>query len=436
MAAGTDSLVGGGSSGLDAGSSAVGPSAAAVQPGSSAAPQPSQAAQPTGERSLLSHTLHTAGVAPGGLGGPLGGDGLGVVGFQGFMAGLRGLLDCWDWQAGGGRSGPGVWSGATTTVSTGGPAVVSGAGSGAVGGFSGPVVSGVSPSISVGGVVVAGASAVGSGVLPGGSDAEVSKGGDRPVPISDSAKSQAYVCFEGPLGAHLKQEVRDKIWKREYIDIFTLLPLERFNLDKWEKGKEWRKEEDEDRCRFRLIPRTFGNWLQAFCVLASVIGEKSPEQCSALFCYLDSIWEAHRVYGGVAWLKYDEQFRQRMAVRSSLLWDHKDIGLWLKLMGHSRAGGQSSVGGSSTPFQSPAGGASSAASSAGAKKGCCFAFNESTCKWGLSCRFKHECSGCGGSHSFSRCLRRGKPWAGKRDESGDAGKDAAMAKGVSQPGAR
>ncbi|KAM4809644.1 uncharacterized protein WCC33_016675 [Rhinophrynus dorsalis] len=435
MAAGTDSLVGGGSSGLDAGSSSRGPSAAAVQPGSSAAPQPSQAVQPTGERSLLSHTLHTAGVAPGGLGGPLGGDGSGVVGFQGFLAGLRGLLDCWDRQAGGSRPGSGVWSRSLAAVSSGAP-VVSGVGPVAVGGASGLVLGNVLPCVSTGSASAGGASVVGPGVLPGGSEADVSKVGERPVPISDSAKSQAYVCFEGPLGAHLKQEVRDKIWKREYIDIFTLLPLERFNLDKWEKGKEWRKEEDEDRRRFRLIPRTFGNWLQAFCVLASVIGEKSPEQCSALFCYLDSIWEAHRVYGGLAWLKYDEQFRQRMAVRPSLLWDHKDIGLWLKLMGPSRVGGQSSVGGSSTPFQSTAGGASSAAPPAGAKKGCCFAFNDSTCKWGLSCRFKHECSGCGGSHSFSRCLRRGKPWAGKRDESSDPGKDAAMAKGVSQPGAR
>ncbi|KAM9323990.1 LOW QUALITY PROTEIN: uncharacterized protein PAF06_020242 [Gastrophryne carolinensis] len=27
----------------------------------------------------------------------------------------------------------------------------------------------------------------------------------------------------------------------------------------------------------------------------------------------DAIWEAHRVYGGLAWLRYDEQFRQRMS---------------------------------------------------------------------------------------------------------------------------
>ncbi|KAM9308277.1 uncharacterized protein PAF06_012463 [Gastrophryne carolinensis] len=122
----------------------------------------------------------------------------------------------------------------------------------------------------------------------------------------------SYICYEGPLGAHLKAEVKEKIWKREYIDIFTLLPLERFNVDRWKEGGEGRKEEEEDR------RRTFGNWLQAFAIMGSVIGEKSPGECSALFCYLDAVWEAHRVYGGTAWLKYDEQFRQRMSVRPEL----------------------------------------------------------------------------------------------------------------------
>ncbi|OCT76148.1 hypothetical protein XELAEV_18031336mg [Xenopus laevis] len=94
-----------------------------------------------------------------------------------------------------------------------------------------------------------------------------------------------------------RKEVREKIWKRDNIDIFTLLPLERFNIEKWEKGKEHLKDEDEDRRRYRLIPKSFGNWLQAFSIMASVIGEKHPKDCSGLFCYLDSIWKAYRTYG-------------------------------------------------------------------------------------------------------------------------------------------
>lgn len=91
-----------------------------------------------------------------------------------------------------------------------------------------------------------------------------------------------YTFFEGPLGVHLKQEVKEKIWKDES--------------------------------------------------LLSVIGEKSTDNCSELFCYMDSIGEAYRVYGGVAWLRYNKQFWQHKALWPLLRWDHKDISLWMCLM--------------------------------------------------------------------------------------------------------
>lgn len=194
------------------------------------------------------------------------------------------------------------------------------------------------------------------------------------------------MCFEGPLGAHLRADVREKIWKGEYVEIFSLLPLEKFNLDRVKPDES--KKEEEERRRYRLIPRTFANWLQAFAILASVVGEKTPEHCSALFCYLDAIGEAYRTYGGNAWLRYDEQFRQRMAVRPSIRWDHKDISLWMRLMMAPKAAGQ--------PFSGAAGSGSSATRSAASSRGCCWQFNEGQCKYGAECRYKHECSGCGG----------------------------------------
>lgn len=52
------------------------------------------------------------------------------------------------------------------------------------------------------------------------------------VRIADAAECKVYVCFQGQLGAHLKPEVREKIVKGEYVEIFSLLPLEKFNLDR------------------------------------------------------------------------------------------------------------------------------------------------------------------------------------------------------------
>lgn len=40
------------------------------------------------------------------------------------------------------------------------------------------------------------------------------------VRLADLDKCEVYVCFEGPLGAHLKQEVHEKIWRGEYVEIF------------------------------------------------------------------------------------------------------------------------------------------------------------------------------------------------------------------------
>lgn len=80
------------------------------------------------------------------------------------------------------------------------------------------------------------------------------------------------------------------------MKLFTLLPLEKFNLDEL-KPEESKKEDEEKRC-FCLIPCTFSNWLQAFAILVSVIEEKHLENCSAFFCYLDSISAAHRFMEG------------------------------------------------------------------------------------------------------------------------------------------
>lgn len=140
--------------------------------------------------------------------------------------------------------------------------------------------------------------------------------------------------------------VRDKIVKGEYVEIFSLLPLEKFNLDRVKPDDS--KKEDEKNRRYHLIPCRFVTWLQLFAIMC-VIGELlSPEHCSALFCYMGAIGEAHRVYGGTAWLQNDQQFRQRRAVRPSLPWDHKDISLWMRFMSSPWAPNQFLQGGGTT----------------------------------------------------------------------------------------
>ncbi|KAM4808264.1 adhesion G-protein coupled receptor V1 [Rhinophrynus dorsalis] len=199
--------------------------------------------------------------------------------------------------------------------------------------------------------------------------------------------------------------------------------------DKEEKDAE--KKEEKERRRYRKIPKVFGNWIRAFSILASVIAERFPSKCSVLFCYQDTIWSACRIYGGLAWWTYDEQFRQRMALRPAVSWDQLDIGLWLSLM--TRPAG-SPMGLQS--FQAGAGGLGLPATSSSASKraGFCWQFNDGHCKWGSSCKFRHECSGCSGSHPFAKCFKksRGGEKGGsvgiKGEDSGVRRKDGSLAK--------
>lgn len=61
----------------------------------------------------------------------------------------------------------------------------------------------------------------------------------------------------------------------------------------WIKKSDDSKKEEEKR-RYCLILHPLINWLQAFAVLVSVMGEKETEHCLALFCYMDAIGEAYR----------------------------------------------------------------------------------------------------------------------------------------------
>ncbi|XP_077318310.1 uncharacterized protein LOC143940612 isoform X3 [Lithobates pipiens] len=52
--------------------------------------------------------------------------------------------------------------------------------------------------------------------------------------------------------------------------------------------------------------------------------------------------------------------------------------------------------------------------SAGKPKGFCWLFNKDTCRFGETCRFRHECSGCEGSHPLAKCSKKGKEQARER----------------------
>lgn len=202
----------------------------------------------------------------------------------------------------------------------------------------------------------------------------------------------------------------------EFIDLMSLLPSVK------EQVVNDRKEDKSDEARKRSVPRSFNNWLQAFCIYASVLGEKFPSKCRGLFQHLDIILEAYRNFGGMVWFNYDENFRQKLSIHPTLKWGIKDIGLWINLMLPQRT---------NVVKQAP---------SKALKKGVCFALNESTCKWLSNCRYKHECSFCGGTHPMSKCFKRSGNFSSTREQlsksldASEVGKNAPLVKGIPRQG--
>lgn len=106
------------------------------------------------------------------------------------------------------------------------------------------------------------------------------------------------------LGFYLYSALKEKLWKGDYVDILSLLPLH----------KEYRPDrKDSDRFeddKQKSPLRSFNNWLQAFCICSSVLREKRPDLC--LFQHIEIILEAYKSFPGLSWFAYDESFRQKL----------------------------------------------------------------------------------------------------------------------------
>ncbi|KAM3931107.1 LOW QUALITY PROTEIN: uncharacterized protein RB166_004615 [Leptodactylus fuscus] len=136
-----------------------------------------------------------------------------------------------------------------------------------------------------------------------------------------------------------------------------------------------------------------------------------------------TIFTAHKLYGGTAWWKYDEEFRRRLALQPEVGWASKATNIWIQLMLSPKP--------VASLFPSAAAGGAGSPSAAVRRPGACWMFNEGHCHFFASCRVKHECSICGGAHSALRCAKRGrapKSSTGKPEDAGERGKDAPLAR--------
>ncbi|KAJ1123130.1 hypothetical protein NDU88_001603 [Pleurodeles waltl] len=126
-------------------------------------------------------------------------------------------------------------------------------------------------------------------------------------------------------------EARERIWNREFIDIFSLLTFAKEGADITVPSKEVEKH----KWKRKVKPEeSMDNWLEAFAMLSTVIMEKFPEQGPALCKYNRVIYEEYTRNGGTGWLCYDREFRQKMEQAPEMACDCREIELWVQYMGN------------------------------------------------------------------------------------------------------
>ncbi|KAJ1154036.1 hypothetical protein NDU88_006793 [Pleurodeles waltl] len=112
------------------------------------------------------------------------------------------------------------------------------------------------------------------------------------------------------LGLHIPLEVREKIWKVAYIDIFDLL------IDKADKEevKHCKECAHSRECghgpQRRKVQKSLSKWVRAFSIYQAILAERFSDLGAQLACYQNRIVGAHHEYGGTAWKEYDKEFRR------------------------------------------------------------------------------------------------------------------------------
>ncbi|KAJ1114115.1 hypothetical protein NDU88_002354 [Pleurodeles waltl] len=132
------------------------------------------------------------------------------------------------------------------------------------------------------------------------------------------------------LGLHVPMEVKEKIWKGTYTDIFDLL-VDKSEKDEFKRCKECAHSKECGHWPHkRKVEETLNNWVRTSSTFQAIIADRFNDQGAQLACYQNRIVGAHDEYGGTAWNDYDKELRRIKANKPSLVWDKIGIIAWLQ----------------------------------------------------------------------------------------------------------
>ncbi|KAJ1104800.1 hypothetical protein NDU88_002209 [Pleurodeles waltl] len=154
--------------------------------------------------------------------------------------------------------------------------------------------------------------------------------GQAPEAYKRGTLGRPYMVARAPwLASLIPLAVKERIWRREFIDIFTLLEIQVEGLDLTTVDKKEKDRRERNRVRKE---RNFDNWLDAFRIMAYIIVDKFPHCAKDLWLYESKIHEAHRQFSREAWLDYDKGFRLKMQAHPDMEWDEEDVAGYMHKM--------------------------------------------------------------------------------------------------------
>ena len=179
---------------------------------------------------------------------------------------------------------------------------------------------------------------------------------------------QTAAAFNSPLsprsehlGVAVPQNIKERIWKGEFVEFGVLLPGNSSSTASMAMGSNDQGESDltffQKGQQIVLRPATpkrniwsIEKWTDAFLVFASIYVQAKPQLCQDLLKYCSIIRSAATSYVGLGWRDYDTEFRRRKQNASDKSWADIDGELWLmKVVGGGQLRSGLSVPGQRSP---------------------------------------------------------------------------------------
>ncbi len=214
-----------------------------------------------------------------------------------------------------------------------------------------------------------------------------------------------------PLGLHVSQQTKEKIWQGAFVD-FSLLchdtSISANIIDKYdsassdlslvvEQGKLVLRKPGVSRKKIESVDV----WQSAFHTFMAIFLQKHPFRSAELLKYAEIIRLAANQFPGHGWRLYDEQFRLKLEMIPTRPWGNLDMELWLTV---AAAGVAPPAAPGSTWSSSFAVQQVNKSKPANFKSRVCFAFNNGQGCFGRVCKFAHQCSKCSSTgHGAYQC---------------------------------